>query len=246
MEGDVLFVGHRGSRHEAPENTLPGFRYAMGIGLPAIEFDVCLTADGELVVIHDDTVDRTTDGSGRVAEMTLQQIQALDASAIFPDWPERCQVPTLGESLDAMRDLPELMMEIKADTAARLERIVPMAAAEIVNRGMTSQVTLSSFDPTALDIAKRVCPEIRRAFTGTWDAWYFLDRAIELECAQAHVYHVMADRGIVAEAKKRGLQVMCWTTNTRDELVTSLELAPDYICTDYPTTLLQQYTELID
>ncbi|CAN5601175.1 glycerophosphodiester phosphodiesterase family protein [soil metagenome] len=245
MENNVLFVGHRGARQEAPENTLPGFRYATGIGLSAIEFDVCLTANEELVVIHDDSVDRTTNGSGRVAELTLLQIQALDASSVFPDWPESCYVPTLGESLDAMRDLPELMMEIKADTAARLERVVPMAAAEIAKRGMTSQVTLSSFDPTALDIAKRVCPEVRRAFTGTWDAWYYLERAVELECAQAHVDHVMADRGIVSEAKKRGLQVMCWTTNTRDELVTSLELAPDYICTDYPTTLRQHYAELI-
>jgi glycerophosphoryl diester phosphodiesterase len=77
----MILIGHRGGRFEAPENTLPGFRYALDLGLEAVEFDLRLTRDGQVVVIHDSTVDRTTNGTGAVADLTLAEIQALDARA---------------------------------------------------------------------------------------------------------------------------------------------------------------------
>src|SRR5687768_9710541 len=86
----MILLGHRGARFEAPENTLPGFRYAIDLGLEAVEFDLRLTRDGEVVVIHDETVDRTTNGTGAVADLTLGEVQRLDARSIFPDWPESC------------------------------------------------------------------------------------------------------------------------------------------------------------
>ena len=91
----MLVFGHRGARAEAPENTVAGFRYARGIGLTAVEFDVRLTRDDRLVVIHDKTVDRTTDGTGAVADLTYRRIAGFDARGPFTDWPEPCRVPTL-------------------------------------------------------------------------------------------------------------------------------------------------------
>jgi glycerophosphoryl diester phosphodiesterase len=139
-----------------------------------------------------------------------------------------------------MRTLTWPMMEIKPDTAARLEQIIPMAAEAVRQRGMTERVTLSSFDPTALEISKRVCPEIRRAFTGSWDAWFYLERALELGCGQAHVYQALAKPEIVRAARSEGLQIMVWTTNTEEELERTLRLDPDFICTDVPTTLRER------
>src|SRR5699024_5030204 len=125
--------------------TIPGFRYAVGLGLESIEFDVQMTADGHLVVIHDHTVDRTTNGTGEVKSFTLAEIQALDARSTFPDWEEPCYVPTLDEVLRALRDIPEIICEIKNDDDERLERIVPMTLNAIRRARIADQVTVTSF-----------------------------------------------------------------------------------------------------
>ena len=101
----MQLIGHRGARFEAPENTIPGFRYAIDLGLTAVEFDIRMTGDGHLVVIHDATVDRTTNGEGEVSSFTLDRIQALDARSTFPEWPEPCVVPTFSQVLDAVEVL---------------------------------------------------------------------------------------------------------------------------------------------
>ena len=98
----MQLIGHRGARFEAPENTLAGFRHAIELGLSAVEFDVRVTRDNELVVIHDATVDRTTDGTGEVSSFSLAELRELDARAEFSDWPEVCQIPTLSEVLDVV------------------------------------------------------------------------------------------------------------------------------------------------
>jgi len=104
----MLVFGHRGARAEAPENTVAGFRYARGVGLTAVEFDVRLTRDDRLVVIHDTTVDRTTDGAGAIADLTYRRIAGLDARGDFSDWPAPCRVPTLRDTLEATADFDEV------------------------------------------------------------------------------------------------------------------------------------------
>ena len=111
----MLIYGHRGAQGEAPEGTIPGFRHALALGLDAVEFDVQLTADHQLVVIHDATVDRTTDGHGPVSSFSLEHLQQLDARAQFPDWPEPCRVPTLAETLEVGGGMSHLLVEIKRD-----------------------------------------------------------------------------------------------------------------------------------
>ncbi|MCC6790879.1 MAG: glycerophosphodiester phosphodiesterase, partial [Thermomicrobiales bacterium] len=120
----MRLISHRGARFEAPENTVSGFRYALGIGIDSFELDVHLTFDDQLVVIHDATIDRTTNGSGHVADMTLAEIQSFDARAGFADWPESCVVPTLRQVLDVIGEVPYLEIEVKTDAPARLDRVV--------------------------------------------------------------------------------------------------------------------------
>ncbi len=230
-------MGHRGARFEAPENTVPGFRYAVGLGLTSVEFDVRLTADDALVVIHDETVDRTTNGEGRVADLTLQQLQALDARSIFPDWPEPCTIPTFAEVLDVVGQLPTIEVEIKSDAPERLERLVPLVVEEIRSRGIGHQVMLTSFDAVALAIAQRVAPEIRRCYIGRWDSLEFVDTAKELGCCRAGVNHPNADSDVVKAARDQELEVCCWPTNSDDDLRSALSFSPDVICTDNPSLI---------
>lgn len=240
---ETLIVGHRGARFEAPENTIPGFRYAIGLGLKSVEFDVRMTADDHLVIIHDDTVDRTTNGTGKVSDFTLEEIQALDARSTFPDWPEPCVVPTLADVLDVLRDFPDMIIEIKSDTEERLDQIVPATIQEVLRRDILDQVTMTSFNPYVLEIVQREAPQIRRGYIGDWDTPHFLDRSVELGCTQADVHHPTGDHDLVDRARKLGMRVICWPTNSREALDNVLTFEPNLICTDNPTLLRELYAE---
>ncbi len=235
----MIIIGHRGARFEAPENTVPGFHYAIDLGLTAVEFDIRMTSDGHLVVIHDATVDRTTDGAGEVSSFTLDRIQALDARSTFPEWPEPCVVPTFGQVLNAVEVLPELLVEIKADTPERLDRIVPATIAEILRRDLGDRITITSFDPYALELAQREAPRIRRGYIGDWNDRRFLETAIALGCTQIDARHATADRALVAEARSRGMRVVGWPTNSREDLNGVTALDADLFCTDSPTLLME-------
>ena len=237
----MTIIGHRGARFEAPENTIPGFHYAIDLGLSAVEFDIRMTSDNQLVIIHDATVDRTTNGEGPVSSLTLADIQALDARAAFPDWPEPCIVPTFGEVLDVVEILPELFIEIKGDTPERLDQIVPAAIAEILGRDIVDRVTLTSFDPYALELVQRLAPQIRRGYIGAWDSQEYLDTAVRLGAAQADANHTSADRGIIAKVHSLGMRVVGWPTNSQEDLDSVLTLEPNHICTDSPTRINELY-----
>jgi glycerophosphoryl diester phosphodiesterase len=231
----MLIVGHRGARHEAPENTLPGFRHAIGLGLQIVEFDVRMSADDELVIIHDDSVDRTTTSTGKVADMTLAELQSLDARAAFPDWPEPCAIPTLIEALEVCRAFPIILVEIKKDVPERIDVIVPKTIAEIRQLGLENQARIISFDTHALEIAQRDAPEIKRHLIGDWNAEHFLDDAIRLEVVQIEAHHPTADRALVRRAREAGFSIGAWQTNTEEDLRSVLEMEPDVFSSDCPT-----------
>lgn len=139
-------VGHRGNAAHAPENTIESFRQAAALGVDAIELDVHLSADGQVVVIHDPIVDRTTDHSGRVDRMTLAELQQADAGARFTvdgiTHPYRGQgitLPTLDEVLRTFPDMP-FLVEIKAAAAAQATRAV------IEQQGAAARCIVASFD----------------------------------------------------------------------------------------------------
>lgn len=144
----MLVIAHRGNSADAPENTLESFRQALALGIDGVEFDVRLSADDELVVIHDPTVDRTTDGTGAVRSLTSMQLRAFDAGYRFgaPTFPYRGRgltIPTVVEVLDLTAPLP-LIIEIKA-----LEAAEPLLAL-IQARGEKERVTIGSFVAGAL------------------------------------------------------------------------------------------------
>ncbi len=144
-------VGHRGNRAHAPENTLESFAQAVALGVDALEFDVRLTADGVAVVHHDPTVDRTTDGSGPVAALTLAELRRLDAGARFTSdggrtFPYRgrdIRIPTLDEVIGAFPDTP-LLIEIKTPTASAETKAV------IERRASEARCVVDAFDAAAL------------------------------------------------------------------------------------------------
>lgn len=142
-------IAHRGGRARAPENTITAMELGVAAGADAIELDVHRCASGEVVVIHDDTVDRTTDGSGAVAGMTLTDLRSLDAGARFAGTPTslavRCQIPTLAEVLEAFPEIP-LIIELKTPAASAETRTL------IEKHRAEKRCLVDSFHASALEI----------------------------------------------------------------------------------------------
>jgi len=155
----TLIVAHRGASAHAPENTIPSFELAVRQGADAIELDVHLSADGQVAVIHDETLERTTTGSGSVASLTMDQIRSLDAGARFGDGSfagQALRVPTLPEVLDWLPQGVGLVIEIKARTAVP-STVAAIAASRLAGSGDCSLV---SFDEASIDAARELDPAL--------------------------------------------------------------------------------------
>ena len=163
----TIIVAHRGAAAQAPENTMEAFRLGVEAGADAIELDVHLTADGQLAVIHDETLDRTTDRTGRVAELTMDQVREADAGATFtragdsgfPFAERGLTVPTLPEVLEWLPDSVGLVIEIKARAAA--DAVVEALRANPVREG---RLAVISFDEAAIERVRELDPGIKTGY----------------------------------------------------------------------------------
>ena len=234
----MRLFGHRGAMNEAPDSTLEGFRHALALGLDAVEFDVQLTADNELIILHDNTLDRTTNASGPVSDRTLAELRDLNARAQFTDWPESCVIPTLAEVLDVVGGMAELLVEIKRDTPARLEIVVPATIALLQERGVLDRVRLSSFDPIALEIAHRVAPDLDLVINGVWREPGLYERVIEIGVTGTDFDHKLVGREHLDWARAHNLWIIGWPGNTEADLRIHQEYGLDNMGTDAPSTIL--------
>ena len=217
---------------------MPGFRYASSIGVPWVEYDVRLTADHQLAVIHDATVDRTTDGSGPVCEQTLAQLMALDARAEFADWPDDCRIPTFAEVLDVTAGFEMAEVEIKPDKPERLEVLIPKVLDEITAQRATDRVIVTSFNQTALRIVGDLAPELPRSFIGDWKDTDSVDTAVALGCSRGGLQYSTTSSDVVQAAHQAGLAVVGWPCNTVEDYDAMAGWGMDGVTSDYPTTIL--------
>jgi glycerophosphoryl diester phosphodiesterase len=240
----VLLLGHRGAKGEAPENTIPGFRYARDLGITAFEFDLHLTRNDQIVVIHDATVDRTTNGDGRVRDLLASELAALDARQSWPDWPV-CGVPTLSEVLQALNGADRLEIEIKTDAPERLNLLAEILAAELERERWRdpSRVVITSFDPVALVAARLHLPELPRGFIAMNPDDVFCANASALGCAQVAIPLPTGSAEVVAKAKRLGYRVTGWMGNTEADLAILTGWGVDHITTDFPTLALAYLRE---
>ncbi|KAF5992295.1 MULTISPECIES: glycerophosphodiester phosphodiesterase [Streptomyces] len=216
---NFLTIGHRGVMGVEPENTLRSFIAAQQAGLDLIELDLHLSKDGALVVMHDADVDRTTDGSGPIAEMTLAELRALDAG-------HGERVPVFEEVLDVVR--APLQAEIKDTAAAR-------ALAEVMHRrDLVGRVEVSSFHDEAIAEITRLVPGVRTALIASRYGVDVVDRAVEVGAATVCLNIRRLTLEVVEHARKADLRIIGWVVNTQDHLrlVRALEL--DGATTDYP------------
>jgi glycerophosphoryl diester phosphodiesterase len=228
--GRVLAIGHRGAAAHLAENTMPSFEKALELGADALEFDVAITRDGVAVVIHDDTLDRTTNGRGPVEEALFAEIAGLDAGA----WKNHAaHVPTLEEVLAAFASRTLLNLEIKE--SPRRAQIVDACLQGVLDRGALESVVFSSFDHDALRLLRHLSPEAR---IGVLCEGTGFDRALgcaaELGAENVHPPVVLASRERVAAAHAAGLRVWTWTANSAETIRCALDAGVDGVFSDFP------------
>ena len=246
-------IAHRGGAGLRPENTLAAFEHALGLGADVIEMDVRATAEGQLVVIHDATVERTTDGRGAVSAFTLAEIKRLDAGHRFtPDggrsfpWRGRgLTVPTLAEVL-AQFPRARLVIEPKPEAPG----VAASLCAALREGGAAGRVIVGSFRDSSLDEFRRACPEVATA-ASTSEGLRFLAMqkagvadalSPGVQALQVPVYFGgvrVLTRDFVEAARRRNLKVHAWTINDPEEMRRLVEAGVDGIMTDYPDRLLE-------
>ena len=219
----MMKVGHRGARAYEPENTLRSFQKALDLGVDAVELDVRRTKDGEIVVIHDADVKRTTNGEGLVSDLTLKEIKALATE-------KDEKIPTLEEAFDCLDSKVKIFVELK-ETGTE-EQVLEIVKKKRVNKN----VVLVSFLEDALKKVRQLDPEVE---TGLIYAKHSnpLKAALELKAQWLLSFYKFTHTANVQKAHENGLKVLVWTVNTPLEAANMAKKGVDGIASDKPDIL---------
>lgn len=218
-------LAHRGASAHAPENTMAAFELALSHQADGIELDVMLSKDDQVVVIHDDTVDRTTDGSGRVSDMTLDELKSLDAG-------DGQKIPTLIDVFEQFGDKCLLNIELK-NYISIFDRL-PIAVAHIVRTyHLEDSVIISSFNPFNLPRFKRRLGGVELGLITLPDkASHWIWRLFRYDALHPHFTDV--DQILVSALHAQNRQVNVWTVDEPDEILRLVDLNVDSIITNDP------------
>jgi glycerophosphoryl diester phosphodiesterase len=237
----VMVIAHRGFSGAAPENTLAAFRKGIEIGSDLIELDVHLSRDGEIVVIHDETLERTTNGKGRVADYTLNALKKLDAGSSFAPQFAGEKIPTLKEVLDLAKGRVLINIEIKNPTHPRysITELAEKTLREAENAGMIDQLIFSSFNPASLEWIGKEEPRVLTAllFHRPWSSLRDIPGSQEYSVLNLRNIHLTQAK--VAEVKKAGKRINVYTVNPEEEIRQFVDWGVDGIITNYPDRLIK-------
>jgi glycerophosphoryl diester phosphodiesterase len=233
---ELIVIGHRGACALAPENTISSFKLAVEHKADFVELDAKLSLDGQVMVIHDQTVDRTTDGSGRVNQLTFETLRKLDAGKKFDNKFAGEKIPTLDEVFKAVGRDVYVNVEL-TNYASKQDALVPKVVDIVKANKMESRVLFSSFLPLNLVTAQRLLPETPVAILCLEGAAGILTRSFLLKGISpeyVHPYLMDVTKGMVAKEHRRGRKVNVWTVNADADIRRMIEAGVDGIFTDDP------------
>ncbi|WPC05844.1 glycerophosphodiester phosphodiesterase [Pseudomonas benzenivorans] len=248
-----LVIAHRGGKGLWPENSLFAFERASALGVDMLEMDLHLSSDGELVVIHDSTLERTTDGQGPVAAQSLAQLQALDAGYRWtadggeshPYRGQGIRIPSFAEVLERFPDKPKVV-EIKVPDVGMEAQLCAMLQAH----GQRDLVLVGSFYERSLQLFREHCPGVATS-AGPGSVrllvaldWLGLGGVLSpsyqaLQIPERHSGLPIASAGLLHTARERGLNVQLWTINEQPAMRRLLDMGAQGLITDYPDRALQ-------
>ena len=229
-------IGHRGAKGHAPENTLAGIEKAAALGVGWVEFDVKLTADGVVVLMHDDDLGRTTNGKGPVAGATLEDLRTLDAGRWFSADFTGERVPTLDEAMAVLEARGMgANIEIKASKGREAETGAAVAKA-LSQRWMSGRRLpfVSSFSADSLAAVRDVAPQIPRALLTLIFMRDWASRMEQLGCATFNLLDRLITERRVRAVREAGYRMLAFTVNDRGRAEKMLSWGVESVITDYP------------
>ena len=238
-----LIYGHRGARGEAPENTLPSFQKALDAGVTRVELDLHLSADQQLIIIHDPTLKRTTGRKGKVAQHQAAELTQMDASRVMPGWTDACPIPSLEQLFSNFKQLKHYQLEVKSGSV-RQSRIVLRAVEELVERyQLQDKVVITSSSRTLLKYAK--ASEFSLP-TGLVEEYGLLDpikAAKRYGCSYLILNWKLCTAQRVQQAQHAGLHVSVWTVNEEQRMQKLANMGVDSLITDHPSRAMQLFAK---
>lgn len=257
-----IIIAHQGGEHLAPSNTMVAFEKAKDMGVDVLEFDIHKTKDGHLVAIHDNTVDRTTNGTGRVNDLTLEEIKQLDAADYFQDlngeYSYRGQgitIPTVEEIFEEFSDM-KMVIEVKKTNDPELYMPMTENLWELIQRyGLEDQILIASFDQAINDKFTEISNGRLAVSGGRQEVTkfvvfhkFFLNSlyrpkvdAVQIPTEESGFN--LKDKNLIRGAERRGMDVHYWTINDEETMRELIELGAHGIITDRPDLMLKILNE---
>ncbi len=234
-------IAHRGASADAPENTIAAFRKAVELGADYIEIDLRQSKDGELIVIHDGSVDRTTNGNGDVDELTFSELRKFDAGSWFDKKLNSEKIPSLQEVISLLGDSVQIIIEFKESNDSHPgfeEKVISL----IKKNNLEQQTILKSFDPNVLERLRKRAPEIPLCYVYAlrlpWlgliiDTGISFGSTFDFDVEYLQPHRFFLSESFVKKAQSKGYKVIAWGVNSESAIREAIEFGVDGIETDH-------------
>ena len=235
----MLIYGHRGARGEAPENTLASFRKALAAGVTRVELDLHLSADNQLMVIHDPTLKRTTRIRGKVASHTAAELTGMDARHGLSGWTEASPIPTLAQLFEACPEFEHYQLEVKSASRTQASRVMDALAPLLEQYQLSSKVVITS---ASRPLLRHIQNSDYHLPTGLVEEHGWLNpvkSALRYGCAFLALNWKLCTEANVARAQRHGLHVSAWTVNDPTLMLKLRDMGVDSLITDVPHLAVQ-------
>lgn len=233
-QADFMVIAHRGASSYAPENTVAAFDLALQMGVSHLELDVHATSDGHVVVVHDDTVDRTTNGSGAVSSHSLAALRQLDAGSWFGREFAGERIPTFGEVLERYQGRVHIHTEIKGRSDGLTERTVDL----VRRHGMVGHVTMTSFQKARLEESRAAAPELPAGWLVAEVSEAIIGQGRALGLTQLCPRASALTPELVARLHTEGFVVRAWDVATEDLMRQVVMAGADGMTVNFPDKLI--------
>ena len=240
----MLVYGHRGAGGEAPENTIAGCQHAIERGTRYLELDMRLSKDDQLVMIHDESVDRTTDNTGKVNTYSVSELKQMDARKSGAPWPNKRNtgIVTLDAMLDATPEIKGYQLEVKTGSTAQMERMAELLAEKFSTDASVERIVITSASLTLLQRLMTLAPHIPRGFVSiTPSPFPVLDR---FRCSLLAMNWSVCNIINLGHARRKGIHVSVWTVNDASVIKNLYRSKVDSVITDFPSMALPMIASL--
>ena len=245
----MYIIGHRGAKNEAPENTLQGFQHLRCLGVHRVELDVRLSKDRKLVVLHDSTLDRTTDHKGKLTDFTAEELATMDASYGFRSKSPNVSglkhpftgVPTLEQVIQEWPELQSIQLEVKSTDTQTMEMIAERINFLVDAYQITRRCCVTSSDTALLRIFGKRFRHIKRGYVAERFMRDPVSVCVNLDCRFLVINWRKCTKALIDRAHAHGLEVSVWTVNRMDIALRLYEWGIDSLITDEPTAMLKTF-----